>query len=195
MFPDSNHDGYSLIELLLVMSLIATLTAIAVPLANDTVDALRASGAARHVAARIAMLRLEAVRRATTLALRFERQADGDYSFAMFLDGNGNGVRAYDVTQGTDTQVAAAERLRDQFPGTRYGLMPGVPDLDGASAPSDGVRIGSSSFLSTAPNGSATSGTLYLHGRRDQYAVRVLGATGRVRLFVYHRGTRRWIHK
>jgi hypothetical protein len=49
--------------------------------------------------------------------------------------------------------------------------------------------------LSTAPNGSATGGTLYIHGRKRQYAVRVLGATGRVRLFLYEMGARRWIQK
>jgi prepilin-type N-terminal cleavage/methylation domain-containing protein len=191
---DDGCEGYTLIELLLATSLIATLAGISVPLASGTVDALRASGAARHMAARIATIRLDAVRRATTVALRFDRQGS-DYTFTTFVDGNGNGVRAADVTQKIDLPLTSAERLRDHFPGTSFGLLPGLPDLDGGTASSDGVRIGSSSFLSTAPNGSATGGTLYIHGRRRQYAVRVLGATGRVRLFVYDLGARRWIQK
>ncbi|CAN5880276.1 hypothetical protein BH24ACI5_BH24ACI5_01620 [soil metagenome] len=186
--------GYTLIELLLAMSLLATLTGIAVPLVAGTVDDLRASAAARHVAARIATIRLDAVRRAATMALRFEPHGD-EHTFTTFLDGNGNGMRAADVTAGIDVPLTAAERLRDQFPGTRFGLLPGIPDLDGGTSSSAGVRIGSSSFLSAAPNGSATSGSLYIHGRRSQYAVRVLGATGRVRLFVFEQGTRRWVQK
>jgi hypothetical protein len=48
--------------------------------------------------------------------------------------------------------------------------------------------------MSMSPNGSATSGTLYLHGRRGaQYAVRVLGATGRIRLLKYVEAQRRWV--
>jgi len=189
---DDGCEGYTLIELLLATSLLATLAGISVPLAAGTVDAVRTSSAARHMAARIATIRLDAVRRATTVALRFDRQGS-DYTFTTFLDGNGNGVRAGDVTQGIDPRLTSPERLRDQFPGISFGLLPDVPDLDGGTASSDGVRIGSSSFLSTTPNGSATSGTLYIHGRRRQYAVRVLGVTGRVRLFVFEMGARRWI--
>lgn len=187
-------EGYTLTELLLAVSFIATMAGIAVPLASATVDHLRAAGAARYMAARIATIRFDAVRRAATVALRFDRAGE-DYTFTTFLDGDSDGVRAADITRGIDTPLAAAERLRHQFPGTSFGLLPGTPDLDGGTSSEDGVRIGSSSFLSTAPNGSATGGTLYIHGRRSQYAVRVLGATGRVRLFVYDTGARRWIQK
>lgn len=190
----AGSEGYTLIELLLAVSLMATLAGIAVPLASGAIDDLRASGAARHMAARIAAIRLDAVRRAATVGLRFDPQGE-DYTFTTFLDGDGDGLRAADVTRGLDVPLTAAERLRDQFPGTSFGLMPGTPDLDGGASSTDGVRLGSSSFLSTAPNGSATGGTLYIHGRRSQYAVRVLGATGRVRLFVYDRGARRWIQR
>ena len=34
-------------------------------------------------------------------------------------------------------------------------------------------------------DGTATSGTLYVRGRRVQYAVRVLGVTGRTRMLQY----------
>ncbi|HVL66780.1 MAG TPA: hypothetical protein VM364_05905 [Vicinamibacterales bacterium] len=186
--------GYTLIEILLAVSLAATMAAMAVPLASQSLDGLRASAAARHVAARIATARLDAVRRSTTIALRFEQTGD-DYTFALFVDGNGNGLRAAEVTRGIDRALSAAERLGHQFPGAAFGLLPGLPDLDGVVGSTDGVRIGASSFLSLAPNGSATSGTLYIRGRRSQYAVRVLGATGRVRVFHYDTGARRWISR
>ena len=70
-----------------------------------------------------------------------------------------------------------------------------VPDIDGAriTADSDGIRVGSSRILTLGPDGTATSGTLYLHGRRGQYAVRVLGATGRTRVLRFDTGTGRWM--
>ncbi|MBA2301733.1 MAG: prepilin-type N-terminal cleavage/methylation domain-containing protein [Acidobacteria bacterium] len=185
-------DGYSFIELIFALAVVATLAGIAVPIASGTIDDIRASGAARHVAARIAASRLEAVRRSASVALRFDR-VGSDYAFTPVLDGNGDGVRAADVAGGIDRLLARTERLGDQFANTSFGLRPGLPDLDGAMGTSDGVHIGSSSFLSVSPNGSSTGGTLYVQGRRSQYAVRVLGATGRVRLFWFDPGARRWI--
>jgi type II secretory pathway pseudopilin PulG len=184
--------GYSFIELVFALSLIATLAGLAVPVVSGTIDQLHTSGAARHLAARIAATRLDAVRRSSTVALRFERQGT-DYAFAPFLDGNGNGVRTLDISSGIDRSLGPSERLSDQFGNTFFGLLPGIPDIDGGTPSSDGVRIGSSLLLSVSPNGSSTSGTLYVHGRRSQYAVRILGATGRARFFRYDTGARAWI--
>ena len=186
--------GYTLVEVLLAIGTIVAVAGLVVPIASGTVDDLRAAGAARLMAARIATIRLDAVRRAATVSLRFEPRGT-DYAFTTFLDGNGNGVRTADVTAGVDKPIAPADLLRNHFPGVTFGLRVGVPDLDGGLTSTDGVRIGSTPFLSSAPNGSCTSGTLYLHGRRRQYAIRILGATGRVRLFAFENGARRWIQK
>jgi Tfp pilus assembly protein FimT len=183
-----------MIELVFALSLIVTLTGVAVPIASSTIDELHASGAARYVAGRFATLRLEAVRRSSSLGLRFERQGT-DYAFTPFLDGNGNGIRAVDVTAGVDHALGRRERLDEYFANASFGLRSGIPDIDGVSGNPDGVRIGSSSFLSVSPNGSCTGGTLYIHGRRAQYAVRILGATGRARFYRYDQGARRWISR
>ena len=58
---------------------------------------------------------------------------------------------------------------------------------------SDGIRIGSSRILTPGPDGTARSGTLYLHGRRGHFAVRVLGATGHTRVLRFDTGTERWL--
>jgi prepilin-type N-terminal cleavage/methylation domain-containing protein len=186
------QNGYSLIELMLAISIATTVTGLAVPLVTGTIEHLRAAGAARYLAARIASTRLDAVRRSSVVGLRFEPRGT-DYAFTPVLDGNGNGLRALDVAGGVDRPIGPNERLEDQFAGTSIGLLPGIPDLDGVTGSADGLRIGPSAFLSVAPNGSCTSGTVYVHGRRSQFAVRALGATGRVRFFFYDRGTRQWI--
>jgi prepilin-type N-terminal cleavage/methylation domain-containing protein len=184
--------GYSLIELVLALAVLATLAGLAVPLFSATVDDIHAAGAARHLAARIAAIRMEAVRRSSAVALRFERQG-ADYAFTTVIDGNGNGVRAADITSGIDRPAGRRERLADFFANASFGLLDGIADIDGGTGNTDGVRIGSTAFLSVSPNGSCTSGTLYVHGLRTQYAVRVLGATGRVRFYRYDQGGRRWI--
>ena len=184
--------GYTLIEVLLVISLFGVLAGVAIPIATSAIDELRAAGAARHFAARLGATRLDAVRRSSTVAWRFDPNGS-DYTFRAFLDGNGDGLRTADILSGADRPLGRAERLSDYFAGTAFGLLPGTPDLDGARGNADGVRIGATSLLSISPNGSCTSGTLYIHGRRSQYAIRVLGVTGRVRLFRYDRGAGRWI--
>jgi hypothetical protein len=164
-----------------------------VPVAGNTIDDVRTSLAARYVAARIGSARIDAVRRSKATALRFESAA-GDYTFAAYADGNGNGVRSAEIREGIDPVLTPFERLCDRFPGVRFELMPDIPDADGQPGTGrDGVRIGTSRLLSMSSDGTATSGTLYIRGRRRQYAVRVLGATGRTRMLQYRSGDRSWI--
>jgi hypothetical protein len=87
-------------------------------------------------------------------------------------------------------------RLADAFGGAHFAIVADVPSIDGGpglAAGADPVRLGSP-ILAFAPTGSATSGTLYLASAdRQQFAVRVLGATGRVRIFEFERATARWV--
>jgi hypothetical protein len=47
--------------------------------------------------------------------------------------------------------------------------------------------------LSFSPTGACTSGSLFIRGLRGtQYAVRVLGATGRTRVFEFRFGDNTW---
>jgi prepilin-type N-terminal cleavage/methylation domain-containing protein len=183
--------GFSLLELLLAIAIAATLVGIAVPVTTAALDEIRTASAARHLASRIAAARIDAVRRATAVGLRFEPDGD-DYLVSAHADGNGNGVRSAEIRTGVDLLLERAEPLRHQNPGVRFGLLAGVPDLDGAIGSTDGVRVGTARIVALSPDGGATSGTLYVRGQRAQYAVRVLGATGRVRVFHYDPGARRW---
>ena len=183
--------GYTLLELLLVVGLGTTLVGLALPLWASTTDHMAGSAATRQLAGRIAQARLEAVRRSSVVGLRFERQR-ADYTYQLLLDGNGNGLRAADVASGADTPLAPPERLAEQFRDVSFGLLPSVPEIDGATGNPDGVRIGATSFLSLTPLGTATGGTLYVRSARSQFAIRILGATGRARVFFYDPGLRRW---
>lgn len=186
--------GFSLLEVLLSLAIAATLAGIAVPMTTSAVDEIRTAAAARYLAARILTARIEALRRSSSVALRFEATSD-DYVIATYVDGNGNGVRTADIVSGVDATLGAAQRVGDSHPGVRFGLQPGIVDLDGGMSGAEGVRVGTARLLSVSPIGGTTSGTLYLHGRRSQYAVRVLGATGRVRVFHYDPGARQWNSK
>jgi hypothetical protein len=184
--------GFTLLELLLSIAVGVAITTISIPVTNQIVDDVRAAGAARYMAGRIMRIRLEAVRQSRAVALRFVKEGD-DYAYAPFADGNGNGIRTADIQAGIDTPLGTFERIGDKFPGMRFVLDVGVPDVDGAkSADTDGVRIGKACILTMGVDGTASSGTLYLRGRGGQYAVRVLGATGRTRVLLFAPGAGAW---
>lgn len=184
--------GLTIVELMFVVALLATLTAVALPVTGDALDLMRTAGAARYLSGRVMEIRMEAIKRSTAVALRFE-PASGDYTFAAYLDGNGNGIRAADIARGVDSPLTRPERLSDNFRGVVFGLRPEVPDVDGGRTGTDGVRMGAARILTMTPSGTATSGTLYVKGRCGQYAVRILGITGRTRVLQYHTGERAWI--
>ena len=187
--------GFTLVELMLAVALTTVLVGIAVPITGNAIDELRTGAAARYMAGRIATGRMDAINRSRAVALRFQASTP-DYQFAPYVDGNDNGVRSADIRAGVDPPVGTARQLADDFTGVHFGLEIGVPDVDGVrNASTDGVRIGTARILSIGPDGTATSGTLYLQGRRAQYAVRVLGATGRTRVLKYEAGVRTWISR
>ena len=190
----SRHGGFTLLELLLTMAVAATLTGLAIPVLSNAADDIRTSMAARYLASRIRSARMDAVRRATSVALRLE-PGRADYSVRIYADGNGNGVRSADIDRGLDPPLGAAERLADNFPGVRFGLVEGASDADGEMSGAEGVRIGIARILTLGPDGTATPGTLYVRGRRAQYAVRVFGFTGRTRVLWYRAGARTWIER
>jgi type II secretory pathway pseudopilin PulG len=186
--------GFTAVELLLGLAVVAVLAGIGIPLATAGLDEIRTAAAARYLAGRIVETRLDALRRSARVGLRFE-PAGQSYVIATYADGNQNGIRTAEIADGTDPLLSRGERLDHHFAGVRFALAAGVPDLDGLrqAVESDGVRLGATRILTLSPDGTATSGTLYVRGARGQYAVRVLGATARTRTFRYHAGAGEWI--
>jgi prepilin-type N-terminal cleavage/methylation domain-containing protein len=194
MRPASRPRGYSLIELLAAMALSVTLGAAAIPQYLAVVDDVRASGAAYYISGRLQRARMEAVLRSAMVGVQFTPTASG-YSYAVYVDGNRNGVLTRDIQRGLDRLIAAAERLPDQFAGVDFGAIPGLPPVDaGGTAPgTDPIRLGSSSIASFSAMGTSSSGTVYIRGRRDaQYAVRIFGETGKTRLLKFEPRTGQW---
>jgi len=191
--PYAAARGFTLTELLFAMALSIVLLGLAIPVGGDALDDMRTRAAARYLAGRIANSRLGAINRSRAIGLRF-LAGTPDYQFGAYVDGNGNGVRTTDILGGTDFPLELSRQLGTDFRGVRFGLTIGIPDVDGVgNTNADGVRIGTARILTMSPDGTATSGTLYVQGSRAQYAVRVLGATGRTRVLKYEPGSRSWV--
>ena len=186
--------GFTILELLFALAIAGTLTTIAVPQSLRALDDFRARSAARYLAQRLGDARLGALRQSLAHGLRFEAGTP-DYRITSVTDGNANGLRTADIQTGVDRTVTQGEMLGAHFQDVAFGILDGVPDADGQPANgTDGVRVGTSRLLTMNPDGTSSSGTLYVHGRtRAQYAVRVLGVTGRVRILRFDHVRRRWI--
>ena len=185
--PVATSAGYTFLEILFAAALIGILAGISVPSALAVLDRSRGAGAARYLATRAALARARAVGQSATVALHFEQNVRGT-SFSMVEDGNGNGVLATDITQQIDRVIEAPILLSDLFPGASIGLAQGTP---AASA----VALGGTAILSFSPNGTATSGSVYIVGRDGtQWAVRVLGVTARARVLRYEPAANVWVN-
>lgn len=186
--------GYSLVEALFALTLLATLGGIAVPQLLATADYVRAAGAVRYLTTRLHQVRTEAVVRSKDVALQITQTSEG-YSFATYLDGNGDGVRTYDIQNGTDPQLTRPERLPDHFSGVDFGALPELPSPDGSSAApgANPIKLGSSNILTFTPRGTSSSGSLYVRSKGNaQYVIRILGETGKTRVLRFDSRRRLW---
>ena len=193
--PLTYAQGMSLIELLIGCGVLSVLLGMALPIVLTTRDDMSVRGAARHLAGQAMLVRAQAVRRGTAVGLRFESTTDG-YRYGSYVDGDGDGIRTTDILEGVDTELHPAERLRDRFPSVSFALDPGLPPVDGRRAVGDRfdpIRLGRSDILTYTPLGTSTSGSVYLKGRTgQQYAVRILGTTGRLRVLRFDAEAGAW---
>jgi type II secretory pathway pseudopilin PulG len=184
--------GYSLVELVFVAGLVVTVSGIAAPQLLSGLDEYRTAGAARYVSTRMQRARMDAVMRSSEVAIQFT-QTDSGYTYAVYRDGNHNGVRTSEIQGGADPPVGSVERLPDHFTAVDFGVQAGLPAVDGGVPPgNDPIRLGVSNLASFSSSGTATSGSVYVRGRHAQYVVRIFGATGKVRVLKFDRVANQW---
>lgn len=161
-------------ETLFVAGVVTIIAAVSVPQLTAGLERARTRAAARYLAAQMASVRMQALKRSSAMALRFQR-SPGGVLVSVYVDGNRNGVRAAEITSGVDRLVEAPVRLEDLFPGVTISAPAGDPG--------PAVDLGGTELLTFSPGGTATSGTIKILGRDgSRFALRVFGSTGRIRL-------------
>jgi hypothetical protein len=179
---------------MVVLTVVVTCLGMTLPALLLTRDDWVARQAASYVVAQMMLARSQAARYGAAVGILFE-EAGGDIRFSKYVDGDGDGIRSRDIADGVDRPLEPARSLAEQYPAVRFGFAESVPPIDAnvSSFGSDPVRFGAGDILTFGPVGTATSGTLYLAGPgQQQYAVRVLGTTGRLRVMRFDRRSRLW---
>jgi prepilin-type N-terminal cleavage/methylation domain-containing protein len=188
--------GFTLIELLITIAVIGMIAAVTFP----AMLTLQRRAAARNAASELRTIffaaRMRAIARGRNCGVKFTNAAGG-WTYALYDDGDGDGVRNDDITSGVDKlaqssrRVLAAEERRATFGLLPYKIVD--PDGDPLLPSKSPVNFNNSTICSFSPLGEATPGTIYITDSiSDLYAVRVFGTTGRIRVMRWNNGKSKW---
>jgi Type II transport protein GspH len=192
------RNGFSVAELTVSLAVLSMLVFLSVPPLLEASGDFRLRLAAQEAVVVMRGARSMAVRRSAYVAVRFRADANGRATWAVYVDGDGDGVLSRDIDSGRDRVLSPPRLLSPHDSGVMYGFPPGqvIPDPGSPRTRlhlEDPVRFNRSDMASFSALGESTPGSLYLtDGKRRLVAVRVFGRTGRVRVLTWNPKTRVW---
>lgn len=190
--------AFTLLELCVASAVLLLGMAMALPALGRWSAGLRVDLAAREVATSLRLARAWAVRHGARVGVRFTYEG-GRYRYALYRDGDGDGVLTRDIESGVDPQVVPPRPLQHLGGHVGFGIPPELEPRDPGD-PSrrlqrldDPIRLNRSDLASFSPLGGSTPGSFYLSdGDRQLFAVRLFGTTGKVEILHYDPTDRRW---
>jgi type II secretory pathway pseudopilin PulG len=187
----STESGFQMAEMLVSLAVLTILLMIALPALSGLAGGVRLELAADEMAGALRGARSLAIQLNSEVAVKLILRADGSATWAVYRDGNGNGVLNRDITAGVDPMVTPPRALEELGKQIRFGFPPGKRVRDPGDpgqllATDDPIRFNSSNLASFGPLGTGTAGSLYLtDGQSRLMAVRVFGRTGKVKVIAY----------
>ena len=190
------ESGFTLPEITTTLVIIATMLLCAMPAFNTMRRRSAVRSAAAQLRAVFHLVRSRALARSSNSAVKFV-QHGSVWKYAVYDDGDRDGVRNDDIKSGVDRVVTGPQTLWQQPHLVSIALPDfAIKDPDGdVMAPFDSpVQFNKSTICSFSHLGEATPGTIYMTDRSGEvYAVRVYGATAKIRVVRYDRGTTKWV--
>lgn len=187
----SFQTGFTLVEVLVVMALVAILSAFAAPQINQMTSGIKVNSASRQIASEMMLLKRRSVSENRKYRIVFGSPAANQYKVQQ--DGN----RDNDYSDSVDT-IVKTETLPE-------GIIFGTNALKvatGESMCSDAICFGSDNGASFKPTGSADSGSVYIIPVEDKATGRTgrmrgisISSVGRIRIWRYvGGGSMSWIN-
>jgi prepilin-type N-terminal cleavage/methylation domain-containing protein len=186
-----NENGFSLAELIVVLSILALFAAFGVPPLLDLSSDLRLRLAAQELGGALRLARSEAARNGINVAVKFRPAPAGGATYTLYRDGDGDGVLNRDIDTGVDPAFSRPRPLQYLGRQMRFGFPPNRKVRDPGSpgqwlSVQDPIRFNNSDLASFGPLGTSTPGSVYLtDGKRRLTAVRLTSRTGKPRILVY----------
>jgi prepilin-type N-terminal cleavage/methylation domain-containing protein len=189
------ENGITLIELIVVIAIIGIIALCAIPAFATYRRQASVIAAGHEMRSLLREVRSRAIARGRYSGVKFVKSGK-NWTYTLYDDGNGNGISNADINKGIDRRYFGPALVMPQFHTAAIALLPKtIRDPDGANLlPTDpALQFGTSTICSFSPVGSSTPGTIYISDGIDTlYAVRVYGATGKVRMLRYNAGTLKW---
>ena len=172
------------------------LVAVTVPSLTRVRSSIVLRAAAQEAASVLHFARGRAMARDVNTGVKFT-QNNGIWFYTIYDDIDGDGLRNDDIAAGIDLRVQGPDTVLAGDRNVRIGFAeprPNDPDTGDPFAPTaNAVQFGLARIASFSRRGEGTSGSLYItDGTGGAAAVRVHGATGRVRIIHYDAETGRW---
>jgi prepilin-type N-terminal cleavage/methylation domain-containing protein len=191
----SRQNGYSLAELLTSLAIISLILLVSIPSFGGIWRKYAVRVASASIRSVFQLARSRAIARGANCGAKFVR-VSGEWRYALYDDGDGDGVRSDDIERGTDRRVTPLQVVFPHSKAVSIGVLAENildPDGDPLLATSSPVQFNRSTICSFSPLGQATPGTIYLTAPdRNLWAVRVYGATGKLTVLRYDTGSRKW---
>ena len=198
--PTVGTSGYSFPEALVSIAVIGILCTWMIPRLDRVTAHARLESAAAEVATAMTRARETARLRGHRVGLKFFPVEGRETTYALYADGDFDGVRTRDIERGIDPMVAPPRPLQGLGRDIRFGIprdRSGRPPrrigsrrrLDRLDDP---IRFNRSDIASFSRGGTATPGTVYLTDGSRAMAVRVLNRSGKVAVFRYDFETETW---
>ena len=178
--------GFTMIELLIVVAIIAVTAAIAIPNIISWIPTMRVNSAARDIVSEMQLARMKAVSERNNYVITFDTSTN---QYSIYDDGDNDGAEASELVKTVDVDT--------DYSGIQFGYVAG-------KNPSNDDITGSVQFGATSspiretfiPNGTANlMGSVYLiptediaGSRRDRQRAITVILTGRIKLWKYDAG-------
>jgi len=188
--------GTTLIEMLIGIAIIGMIASVTFPAMLNLQRRAAAHNATAEIRAIFFAARMRAIARSRNCGLKFTKASDG-WHYAVYDDGDGDGVRSDDITSGVDKLVQSSRRvLAAEEQRATIGLLPVTmvdPDGDPLPPTKSPVNFNNSTICSFTPVGESTPGTIYITDSLTQlYAIRVRADSARIRVLRWNNGKQKW---
>lgn len=184
--------GAGLIEIVVVLALATLLVTWSVPRLLTMTRRLRVEMAAHELMGVLRTARSSAVRLSANVGVKFRIEENGRVTYALYRDGDGDGVRTTDIESGTDPAEGPPRELVHFGAHVGFGFPQGPAPRDPGDPRrrlrnlDDPIRFNRSNIASFNSLGGSTPGSLYVSDGLDHLAVvRLFGRTGKAKVLLY----------